>query len=144
MFIDKLGVIVATQQNAEIVEPGDHTLRLKAWDTFNNSSRVETIIQVAEADNSVLSNLLFHPNPMTDQGDFTYTLSESVKSVRIRVFSLAGRLVDEIEGVGNQGFNQVSWTPIGKLANGTYLYSVDLLLENGAKVKNQSTIQVMK
>ena len=52
--------------------------------------------------------------------------------------------MDEIEGVGNQGFNQVSWTPIGKLANGTYLYSVDLLLENGAKVKNQSTIQVMK
>ena len=126
------------------VEPGNHTLRLKAWDTFNNSSRVETIIQVAEADNSVLSNLLFHPNPMTDQGDFTYTLSESVKSVRIRVFSVAGRLVEEIEGAGNQGFNQVSWTPIGKLANGTYLYSVDLLLENGAKVKNQSTIQVMK
>ena len=126
------------------MEPGTHTLRLKAWDTFNNSSQVEAEVRVSEAEDGVLSRLLFHPNPMRDRGDFTYTLEDAAESVRIRVFSLAGRLVDELSGTGHADFNQVAWTPPGELANGTYLYQVEVELADGWRVERKAAIQVMK
>ena len=119
------------------MEPGTHTLRLKAWDTFNNSSQVE-------AEEGVLSRLLFHPNPMRDRGDFTYVLEAAAESVRIRVFSLAGRLVDELSGTGHADFNRVAWTPPGELANGTYLYQVEVELADGGRIERKAAIQVMK
>lgn len=126
------------------MEPGTHTLRLKAWDTFNNSSQIEAEVRVSEAEEGVLSQLLFHPNPMRDGGDFTYTLDASAESVRIRVFSLAGRLVDELSGTGHADFNQVAWTPPGELANGTYLYQVEVELADGGRIEREAAIQVMK
>ena len=126
------------------MEPGTHTLRLKAWDTFNNSSQVEAEMRVSEGDDSGLSQLLFHPNPMRDGGDFTYTLEIAAEYVHIRVFSLAGRLVDELSGTGNADFNQVAWTPPSELANGTYLYQVEVELADGRRVERKAAIQVMK
>ena len=126
------------------MEPGTHTLRLKAWDTFNNSTQVEAEVRVSETEDGVLSRLLFHPNPMRDGGDFTYTLDDEAESVRIRVFSLAGRLVDELSGTGYADFNQVAWTPPGGLANGTYLYQVAVELADGGRIERKAAIQVMK
>ena len=88
--------------------------------------------------------MLFHPNPMRDGGDFTYTLEVAVESVRIRVFSLAGNLVDEVSGTGYADYNQVAWTPPGELANGTYLYQVEAELADGGRVEKKAAIQVMK
>ena len=126
------------------LEPGTHTLRLKAWDTFNNSSQLEAEVRVSEGEEAVLSRLLFHPNPMRDGGDFTYTLEVAAESVRIRVFSLAGRLVDELSGTENADFNRVPWAPPGELANGTYLYQVEVELADGGRVEERAAIQVMK
>ena len=50
----------------------------------------------------------------------------------------------KIVGTGSTGFNQVPWTPPVDLANGTYLYTVELGLETGGSVESKSTIQVMK
>ena len=126
------------------LEPGTHTLRLKAWDTFNNSSKVEVEVRVSEGEDALLSRLLFHPNPMRARGDFTYTLEAAAESVRIRVFSLAGKLVDEVPGTGNADYNQVAWTPPVDLANGTYLYQVEAELADGVRVEKKAALQVMK
>ncbi len=126
------------------MEPGTHTLRLKAWDTFNNSSQVEAEVRFSEGDDGGLSRLLFHPNPMRHGGDFTYTLEIAAESVHIRVFTLAGKLVDELSGTGHADFNQVAWTPPRELANGTYLYQVEVERADGLRLEKKAAIQVMK
>ena len=45
---------------------GNHSLTLKAWDNFNNSSE-ETILFLVETDGKfILKNLINYPNPVTE------------------------------------------------------------------------------
>ena len=127
------------------LEPGRHTIRLKAWDTFNNSSVREATFVVAEATDAALTDVLFHPNPTTDgTGHFVYTLTAPSSSVRILVFALSGRRVDEIAGFAELGYNQVPWTPVTRLANGTYFYRLEAVLESGQTVTQDGWVQVLR
>jgi len=125
--------------------PGEHTIGLKAWDSFNNSTRVEVIARVSEAAKVVLTDLLFYPNPLrADEGHFTFNSALPVRSVLIQVFSLSGRLIDQVESDARQGFNQVAWAPDPNLANGAYPYRIQLDTEEGREIARTSVIQVIK
>jgi hypothetical protein len=127
------------------LEPGEHTIRLKAWDTFNNSSVEEAALIVAEAADAALTDVLFHPNPSTEgTGSFIYTLTAASTSVRIQVFALSGRRVDDVVGDADLGYNQVSWTPTSELANGAYFYRLEARLESGETVARDGWIQVLR
>ena len=57
-----------------------------------------------------IQNTLFYPNPLRKQsGYFTYDLTETAQNVRIKIFALSGRLVSEVMGSGNEGYNQILW-----------------------------------
>lgn len=127
-----------------ILEPGTHTIRLKAWDTFNNSAHAEVQVQVEEGEEFALAEVLFYPNPMRDSGHFTYFLASPASQVRIRVYSLAGRLIDELEGGTRLGHNQVAWTPPVELANGSYLYRIEVLHQEESRVEQTAVLQVVK
>lgn len=126
------------------LEPGEHAIRLKAWDTFNNSASAEVLVRIAEEPDSALADLLFFPNPMQMEGHFTYNLKVAASKVRIRVFSVSGRLVDEMEGGTEVGFNKVAWTPSADLANGAYLYSVRVEVPEGQEAERMGALQVLK
>ena len=80
---------------------------LKAWDNFNNSARVEFEVQVGTKEVLLLGDVLFYPNPMpAEGGHFTYKLLTSASAVQIQIFSLGGRLIDELEGPAELGYNQ--------------------------------------
>ena len=84
--------------------------------------------------------MLFYPNPIVDGGGghFTYVLEVATQRVDISVFSIAGRMVAELEGTTNIGYNQLEWMPVD-LANGSYLYSMRADLQSGT-FKSSSTI----
>ena len=126
------------------LEPGTHDIRLKAWDTFNNSATTEVVIEVAEQGGTPLDDLLFYPNPMAGSGHFTYTLAVPAESVRISIFSLAGRLVDELQIAGEPGYNQIAWVPSTSLANGSYLYHVEVELFSGERFESRDVLQVVQ
>jgi hypothetical protein len=129
------------------LEPGPHTIALKAWDTFNNSARAQVEVQVGEAGDVFLSDVLFHPNPLQgNRGHFTYNLLAPTSTVQIQVFSLAGKRVDELEGTTQLGYNQVEWSPSPTLANGTYLYRIQVRDEGeeGRGAAKIATLQVVK
>lgn len=124
------------------LEPGDHTVRLKAWDAFNNSSIAEADLVVTEGADTALDEVLFHPNPTSDgSGHFTYVLAAPAESVDIRVYALSGREVDRLEGGVEEGFNQVPWSP-PELAGGTYLFRVSARLGEGSPREADGRIQV--
>jgi len=128
------------------LEPGNHTIRLKAWDSFNNSATAVAQMQVADEVESVISQVLFYPNPWREQeeGFFTYVLAAPVEWVRIRVFSLTGKLVDDFDGSIEMGFNQVRWSDPGDLANGSYFFHLQVAVEGGGKFDQTVAIQRVK
>ena len=127
------------------LEPGEHEVRLKVWDNFNNSSRTIITVKVRQGAGTGIENVLFFPNPMRDSGGhFTYDLKEEASAVQIEVFSLSGRLVDELAGEIREGYNQVAWIPGADLANGTYLYKITAERKNGSTGGRTAVVQVVK
>ncbi len=127
------------------LEAGQREIRLKAWDNFNNSSRTTVIVEVGDDEGDAgLADVLFYPNPMRDSGYFTYTLEDAVHAVQIEVFSLAGRLIERLDGQTHAGYNQVPWTPSAGLANGAYIYRIEAERESGAAVAHRAVLQVAK
>ena len=124
--------------------PGEHTIRLKAWDSYNNSSVATAAFVVAEETATALTDVLFHPNPApAGSGHFSFTLTAPPATARVRVFALSGRLMAEIEAAASLGYNQVRWDH-PDLANGTYLYRLEARLESGAQVSHRGWIQVAR
>ena len=127
------------------LETGKHEIRLKAWDNFNNSSRKSVSVSVGDDEGEAgLANVLFYPNPMRDSGYFTYTLEDDMRAVQIEVFSLAGRLIERLDGQTRTGYNQVPWTPSAGLANGAYIYRIEAERESGVAVARRAVLQVAK
>ncbi len=75
-----------------------------------------------------------YPNPMKDNTTFTFNITgaDSPGECRIKIFSVAGRVIKEIVAPGNVGINNVYWD--GRDADGDYVangvYFYRLLLRN--------------
>ena len=70
------------------------------------------------------------PNPMKDITNFTFMLFAPVtpQSCRIKIYTVAGRLIKEIIAPAKVGFNQIYWDGHDAdgetIANGIYLYKI--------------------
>lgn len=112
----------------EGMRPGEHRAVVKAWDIFNNRSEAEVTFRVAGK--VEISDVLCYPNPMDRETTFTFALSGPAH-VRIRIYTLSGRLVDTLEGEGKVGFNMFPWRPERPLAGGVYIFKVEAEAEGG-------------
>ena len=127
--------------------PGEHIIELKAWDNFNNSSKESVRVDVVPEDRFSITEVLFYPNPLdpadASEAAFTYMLTQPARRVRIKVFSIFGRLVDQLDGGTSRGYNQVDWMP-PRLANGVYLYKIIAEGTDGKKAEAIDRIAVLR
>ena len=82
------------------LEPGLHTLSLKAWDVYNNSSTAEIQFVVHDKDRRISNstNVLNYPNPLCDYTEFWFNHNSSdVLDVSVQIFTVSGKLVRTIE-----------------------------------------------
>ncbi|MBD3378126.1 type IX secretion system sortase PorU [candidate division KSB1 bacterium] len=110
------------------LEQGTHTLQIKAWDNSNNSATLETTFTLVSDSIMTVRNLLNYPNPMNDQTQFTFELSQDAE-VKVKIFTVSGRLVRELGPFYSTiGFNTLPlrWDGTDQdgdpMANGVYLY----------------------
>jgi len=108
---------------------GKHFLQIKAWDNFNNSTLKEAEINVVSAEEVQISDVTNYPNPFSDSTYICYTISGRAERIQLRIFTLSGRLIKDIEsGPAQPGFNSTVWD--GKdqegdqVANGVYIYEI--------------------
>ena len=87
------------------LEPGLHTLTLKAWDVYNNSSITEIQFVVYDKDEElVINNVLNYPNPFIDYTEFWFNHNSSdVLDVSIQIFTVSGKLVRTLNGQTSGG-----------------------------------------
>lgn len=111
-------------------EAGDYKIKVKAWDVFNNPTETEEFFTVLNEDGLVIKNIYNFPNPFADKTTFTFqhNLAEPV-DVKIKVYTVAGRLIREIEELAiNDKFVRVWWDGRdedgSEIANGTYFYKL--------------------
>ena len=133
------------------LQPGQHTLKIKAWDVYNNSSISEIDFMVFnENEKLVLDNVLNYPNPFIDFTEFWFNHnSSSLLDVKIEIFTISGRLVKTI--IGNTNFSGDSnfsrdfiWDgrdDFGdKVAKGVYVYKLSVRSE----LTNKQTSKIEK
>ncbi|APY08936.1 peptidase C25 [Winogradskyella sp. J14-2] len=92
------------------LEPGPHTLTLKAWDTYNNSSTAEIQFVVFDKDEElVINNVLNYPNPFVNYTEFWFN-HNSVEplDVSVQIFTVSGKLVRTLNGQTSGGSKSVS------------------------------------
>jgi hypothetical protein len=87
------------------LEPGLHTLTLKAWDVYNNSSTAEIqFIVFDENEELVINNVLNYPNPFVNYTEFWFNHNSSqVLDVSVQIFTVSGKLVKTINGQTSGG-----------------------------------------
>ena len=112
---------------------GPHTLKLKAWDTYNNSS--ETILNfVVVSDTSItLDNVLNYPNPFVNYTEFWFNHNKPNEplEVQVQIFTVSGKLIktinQQVQTNGNLVRNIV-WNGLddfgNKLGKGVYIYKL--------------------
>lgn len=121
------------------LEPGKHTITVRAWDVANNSATGKTEFLVLADGADVLSNVLNYPNPFTDFTcfQFDHTLVGQQVEALVQIYTVNGRLVRTLEGETvdfSDGTvrrdNCIEWDGTDdygdQLARGVYLYQVRL------------------
>jgi hypothetical protein len=108
--------------------PSDDSVNFEVFtkDNTGNITISNTAFRIGEE--KLLWNVNNYPNPMEDKTVIVYHLSEEV-SVTIKIFTIAGRLVKELEpGITRYGANYVEWDGRDRkgrqVSNGVYYYSI--------------------
>lgn len=124
------------------LEAGLHTLTVKAWDVYNNSSVSEIQFEVFNNNEVlVIDNVLNYPNPFVDYTEFWFNHNSSdVLDISVQIFTVSGKLVRTLNGQTNTSGKSTStlsrdivWDgrdDFGdKIGKGVYIYKL--------KVKSQ-------
>lgn len=85
------------------LEPGLHTLTVKAWDVYNNSSTSEIqFIVHNQNEELIINNVLNYPNPFVNYTEFWFNHNSSeVLDVSIQIFTVSGKLIKTLNGQTN-------------------------------------------
>jgi hypothetical protein len=124
-----------------VLTDGEYAIKILWKDSGGNivdSSGVEKFFLVSNE--AKLLNVYNYPNPTSGETHFTFKLTQLPEEIRIKIFTIAGRLVREIKLSSSElkyDFNKIYWDGRDEdgdvLANGVYLYKV--IMKAGEKAE---------
>jgi hypothetical protein len=115
------------------IEPGLHTLKITAWDTYNNSAMNEIQFVVSESDGVELTRVLNYPNPFTSYTEFWFNHNRPFEplDVQVQVMTISGKVVwSKNQNLTTTGFTsrEITWDgrdDFGqRLGKGVYVYKI--------------------
>lgn len=133
------------------LEPGVHTIMVRAWDVFNNWSTAEvTFVMDDEDDPYVISNLINYPNPFFDDGTtirFEHNASGAYQ-VKIEIFNMIGNNIKTInQSLSTLNSVEIYWDGTNKYGKqvpiGVYSFNITLTDLEG-KTGTQSAVLGVK
>jgi hypothetical protein len=119
--------------------PGKNTVRVRAWDSYNNSNVSDTYFTVASSDQLTIADVFNYPNPFADGTLFTFRTNASTPiDVTVKVYTVAGRLIQTVEGsFSGEPYVRLHWDGRDRdgdiIANGVYLYKVLVRTNDGGQ-----------
>ena len=128
---------------------GKHTLRLKVWDVYNNSSESTTEFVVLSSNNLSIQNLINYPNPVVDFTSFYFEHNQNDEEmeVTLQIMDLQGRVVKELKQKiipNGYRYGPIFWDAKSdrgaELNSGVYVYSLLARLSNGKTANNSGRL----
>jgi hypothetical protein len=122
------------------LDPGLHSVKLKVWDVFNNSSEAYLEFYVNPEEDFIITDLMNYPNPFREGTNiiFEHNQPEAEFDVTIRIFNLAGQMLKIIEEkMAPSGYRSepVFWDGRDEggysVAKGVYIYRVSVRRPDG-------------
>jgi hypothetical protein len=119
---------------------GKHTVTVKVWDVFNNSSEAEINFEVYSSGEFVISDIYNFPNPFSQFTDIVFEHNQQGVefATRAEIYSLSGQLIRVIEQTDPQNGSvsiPIRWDGMGQngspVAPGVYLYNLIVRTSNG-------------
>ena len=139
--LDTYGQGVARFQ-MPLLEPGRHTLKIKAWDNMNNSSEYVLEFLVENNEELTLSHVLNYPNPFTTKTQFWFEHNRPGQDLqtKIEIFTLTGKIIKTltytINTQGNRS-SEVEWDGRdeygARVGRGVYLYKLKIATTENKK-----------
>jgi hypothetical protein len=132
---------------------GTHTLRLKAWDVFNNSAENTTEFVVSSSAELALDHVLNYPNPFTTSTEFFFEHNRpcTTLNVQVQVFTVSGRLVKTIgrqlacTGYRSDGLAWDGKDDFGdKLGRGVYVYRLNVVTPEGEQAEKFEKLVILR
>jgi hypothetical protein len=117
------------------ISPGNHSIKLKAWDTYNNSSEAYLEFVVANNEEMAIQNVLNYPNPFSTHTNFHFDHNRAGDDIEVLVsiYTISGKLIKTLDnrfyGSGSH-ISDINWD--GKddfgdnIGKGVYVYKVDI------------------
>ncbi len=115
-----------------VLANGTHTLIIRAWDNLNNSTEQQISFTTASARELTVDRVVNYPNPFVDETTFTFQFQSpnGIADATIKIYTVTGRLIQEIKDIARPGFNKIRWdgrdADGAVLANGVYLYKITI------------------
>ncbi|MDB9778325.1 type IX secretion system sortase PorU, partial [Polaribacter sp.] len=115
------------------LDVGPHTIKIKAWDTYNNSSEATLNFVVLSDTNLNLENVLNYPNPFVNYTEFWFNHNKpnELLDVQVQVFTISGKLIKTLhQNVQTSGSlsRSISWNGLDDFGNrigkGVYVYKL--------------------
>jgi hypothetical protein len=119
---------------------GNHSITVKAWDNFNNSSEKTITFQVVAGGKFLLRNLFNYPNPFISETNISleHNRPDNELDVTIDIFNIDGRIIKIIKTkIETTGYTipPVVWDGNDeggrKVGRGMYPFTVTIITENG-------------
>ncbi len=121
------------------LEDGDYLLTVIADDNSGNTDSSDIYFVVSSE--TKLHQVYNYPNPFANETYFTFRLSQIPDEVKIRIYTIAGRLIKEITKKSselNYDLNKILWDGRDEdgdvIANGTYLYK--MIIKDADKIES--------
>lgn len=134
------------------LEEGEHTLSIKVWNIYNYSSDATIHFKVVNSGKEEYETYNY-PNPFSDGTNIILKFNQAndVKSATIKIFNAQGRILKTINA--DEYINTYNLTPIhwdgrvdggGMIGNGIYYYVVEIVTNNGDKIRKMNKMLVIK
>jgi hypothetical protein len=133
---------------------GEHTLKLKAWDMFDNSSDKEISFFIPYPPELNVNHVITAPNPMSESTRFLFQPNQTFENgmeITIRIYSLHGVLVSTINTSWLSPMTvmpAVAWDGTSdsgeKLKNGLYPYKIIFSGKNGEYYETSQKLMIVR
>nr|WP_196890479.1 type IX secretion system sortase PorU [Aureivirga marina] len=136
------------------LKTGQHTLTLKVWDTYNNSSEATLNFFVTQDIGLSLTNVLNYPNPFVNYTEFWFTHNRPNEQLetQVQIFTVSGKLVKTINQiVQTEGFlaRSITWDGLDdfgdKIGKGVYVYKLKVKsLVDGSSAEKYEKLVILQ
>lgn len=134
------------------LEDGKHTIKVTAWDVYNNASEEFTEFYVSNDAKLALNHVLNYPNPFTTSTTFFFEHNRpgEMLNAQVQIYTVGGRLIKTIQqDILTEGYltRDIPWDgrddfgdPIG---NGVYIYVLKVQTEDGSSAQKYEKLVII-